>query len=76
MPTCVSREVIPLKACRVAPLGQGNLMTGAIITWPIRLDDWIRDFTAAAVVLMEGSLWKVAQAIQISRAAVGLSKQN
>lgn len=30
-----------------ASIGQGQLMTGAVITWLIRLGDWIRDLTAA-----------------------------
>jgi Cu2+-exporting ATPase len=30
-----------------ASIGQGALMTGAVITWLIRLGDWIRDLTAA-----------------------------
>jgi len=30
-----------------ASIGQGSLMTGAVITWLIRLGDWIRDLTAA-----------------------------
>src|SRR5271166_1696746 len=30
-----------------ASIGQGHLMTGAIITWLIRLGDWVRDLTAA-----------------------------
>ena len=30
-----------------ASLAQGNPMTGAIITWLIKLGDWIRDLTAA-----------------------------
>jgi len=28
-------------------MGQGNMMTGGVITWLIRLGDWIRDLTAA-----------------------------
>jgi Cu2+-exporting ATPase len=31
----------------LASMGQGNLMTGGIIVWLIRLGDWIRDLTAA-----------------------------
>ena len=30
-----------------ASLAQGNPMAGAIITWLIKLGDWIRDLTAA-----------------------------
>jgi Cu2+-exporting ATPase len=30
-----------------ASIGQGQMMTGAVITWLIRLGDWIRDLTAA-----------------------------
>ena len=30
-----------------ASIGQGQLITGAVITWLIRLGDWIRDLTAA-----------------------------
>ncbi|MFP6558293.1 heavy metal translocating P-type ATPase [Paraburkholderia sp. B3] len=30
-----------------ASIGQGNLVTGGVITWLIRLGDWIRDLTAA-----------------------------
>jgi heavy metal translocating P-type ATPase len=30
-----------------ASIGQGNLVTGSIIIWLIRLGDWIRDLTAA-----------------------------
>jgi heavy metal translocating P-type ATPase len=30
-----------------ASIGQGQVMTGAVITWLIRLGDWIRDLTAA-----------------------------
>jgi heavy metal translocating P-type ATPase len=30
-----------------ASIGQGQLMTGSVITWLIRLGDWIRDLTAA-----------------------------
>ncbi|MBN3851211.1 MULTISPECIES: heavy metal translocating P-type ATPase [Burkholderiaceae] len=28
-------------------IGQGNMVTGGVITWLIRLGDWIRDLTAA-----------------------------
>ncbi len=31
----------------LASVGQGNLITGGVITWLIRLGDWIRDLTAA-----------------------------
>ncbi len=31
----------------LASVGQGNLVTGGVITWLIRLGDWIRDLTAA-----------------------------
>ena len=30
-----------------ASIGKGNLLTGGVITWLIRLGDWIRDLTAA-----------------------------
>ena len=30
-----------------ASMGQGNMVTGGVITWLIRLGDWIRDLTAA-----------------------------
>ncbi|MDR3482294.1 MAG: heavy metal translocating P-type ATPase [Burkholderiaceae bacterium] len=30
-----------------ASIGQGNMVTGGVITWLIRLGDWIRDLTAA-----------------------------
>jgi heavy metal translocating P-type ATPase len=29
-----------------ASIGQGDLLTGAVVTWLIRLGDWIRDLTA------------------------------
>lgn len=31
----------------IASLGQGNYVAGALITWLIKLGDWIRDLTAA-----------------------------
>ena len=45
----------------LASLGQGNLMTGAIITWLIRLGDWIRDLTAAGSKRAIGELLEFRQ---------------
>jgi P-type Cu2+ transporter len=39
-----------------ASVGQGSLMTGAIVTWLIRLGDWICDLTAAGAKRAVGEL--------------------
>jgi heavy metal translocating P-type ATPase len=44
-----------------ASIGQGALMTGAAITWLIRLGDWIRDLTAAGSKRAVGELLEFRQ---------------
>jgi heavy metal translocating P-type ATPase len=44
-----------------ASILQGSLMTGAIITWLIRLGDWIRDLTAAGSKRAIGELLEFRQ---------------
>jgi Cu2+-exporting ATPase len=39
-----------------ASIGQGNMVTGGVITWLIRLGDWIRDLTAAGSKRAVGEL--------------------
>jgi Cu2+-exporting ATPase len=44
-----------------ASIGQGQLVTGAVITWLIRLGDWIRDLTAAGAKRAVGELLEFRQ---------------
>ena len=44
-----------------ASIGQGQLITGAVITWLIRLGDWIRDLTAAGAKRAVGELLEFRQ---------------
>lgn len=63
-----------------ASIGQGLLVTGGIITWLIRLGDWIRDLTArgskrAIAGLMEfqtRSAWLLVDGAVVSIAATGV----
>ncbi len=63
-----------------AALAQGMTMTGAIITWLVRLGDWIRDLTAAGSKKAIGQLlefqdknaWLVREGIVVSVPAINL----
>jgi cation transport ATPase len=57
-------DSLAISAC----IGQGLLMTGSLITWLIRLGDWIRDMTAA------GSKRAIGELLEFQNKTLGSSK--